>query len=274
MYPAGIGAALRLKRSIEIIHQGQTIHYAGVSSGSLAALFLALDYDLPGIRNLFREFLALFDRWYKSPWIYIWGCMRTKLRHVLGTDGYRLVNGRLFIGITKYSLLGPRFVSISSWTSNDDLIQTVIASCTVFPLSLIPFRWFRGSLVNDGGVMYNWITLPGYINYVVVYSRLASIIGWFDWSPSTCINKMKRLTNDAYVFTGKELDSQGISSYRVHHMTRTPFWIQVSLNLIIFGLFIYVLRYTYRTSSPRLRSRTLQILLGHLVKKLVYFLNP
>lgn len=250
-FPAGFGCAYRLKSEILRAHPTSRIEYGGISSGSIVALFLAAGFrighdeapDDPTGVETYRKFGECFDAWWKTPTTYLFAALEQCLTTILPDDIHTQVNGRLHIGITRFGLRGLYFEVISHYTSKADLVGAVLTSCTLFPVSFKPVRWYRGAPAMDGGYMYNRLILPGYTNYVSTYTHLADCLNWSDWFPSPCLHKSDRLVRAAWSITDRNLSEHGLVKYHMAPKSRTPDWKRVVWWLVQRGMLVYLVLY-------------------------------
>lgn len=194
LFPVGLGYINTIKKYIYSHNKDAIIHYSGVSSGAVVALAACLEFDEQEIIDGFLRFEKLFDRFYKVPSTYWYSAIRQYLHSLLPEhDSYTKCVGKLFVGYTKFQYTGFTFEVVSDFRSNTDLVECIIASSTIFPLSWTPVRWYRGSFCCDGGFMMNRIHLNGYINIPVLYNGLWTLQNLL---LSTCISNFHRLLNE------------------------------------------------------------------------------
>lgn len=252
MFPAAFGAAYRLKAEILKEHppgDGWVVEYGGVSSGCLVALCLAADkkigfieapYD-PAGDQIYIPFGKCFDTWWKTPLTYLYPALRKFLYSLITDAVFKRVNNRLHIGISVLTWRGLRFKVISSFTSREDLVEAIIASCSLFPLSWTPFRVYRGQLCADGGYMYNEVILPNYVTYAAKYTHLGNHLTIVDWYPSPCLQKSQRLVSTAWHATQQHLLDHSLQKYRVFPIPCVPIWRRLLRWIGTRVMFIYLL---------------------------------
>lgn len=130
--------------------------FAGASGGSLVAFCLALDLNLEEIHNKFVETeLAYTRKRLFRAFFKIYDDLKLFLHKLLFAkpDAYKICDGRLFVSITE---VYPSFKNhiISQWTSNDDLIESIIISCFI-PVFGGEFALpYRSMYCIDGGLSF------------------------------------------------------------------------------------------------------------------------
>ena len=194
LFPASCGACYVINNYIKEIHPTHNIKYAGVSSGSIVAISLCLGLSEDDMFYFYKKFIGFFDTFYKVPFTYWYQACRKFLQLLLPKeDSYKQFNNKLYIGITRLTLKGLIFEVISNYTSNDDLINTIITSGTLFPLSWTPFRIYNGRLAGDGGYIYNYVRLPNHYNIIFKFDHINGVFNTSDWLISTSLDKWHRL---------------------------------------------------------------------------------
>ena len=131
--------------------QLKDIKIAGTSSGCLAAIGIALGYkwhDLDKIYRLIARYSLEYGN-YGITSLYLDIFLDKMLKN---EDDYKKVNGKLFIGVTKFF---KQSHVISHWNSNDELKETVRESAN------IPFYIWRNmkTLTVDGCLSGGFIKL-------------------------------------------------------------------------------------------------------------------
>ncbi|AYV83982.1 MAG: hypothetical protein Hyperionvirus15_20 [Hyperionvirus sp.] len=199
LFPASIGACYKIDEYIREIYPGKTIKYAGVSSGCLVALMLSLGMAEDENFKFYLRFVGFFDAWYKNPVTYWYVAVRKLIEAILREpDDYKRLNGRLHVGITRVRVgRKPEFVVVSEFKSNKHVVDTIIVSGTLFPLSWTPVRFYDGGLACDGGYVYNYVTLEDHYNVVFKYDHVTGVFGAWDWLISTSVDKWHRLFKGA-----------------------------------------------------------------------------
>jgi hypothetical protein len=171
LFAFGLGAINQVKSYIQSVKPDAVIHYAGVSSGAIVAFMGCLGIPEKDIPTLFARFDSFFDNSLKTVYTYWYPAVRKFCLSLLpDKDDYKKCNGNLFIGYSTFN--GLRFTPkvVSEFTSNEDLVESLIASSTLFPISWTPFRLYRGQFCSDGGFTCNQIALPDHINVPLSYS--------------------------------------------------------------------------------------------------------
>ena len=97
--------------------------YYGMSSGSVMSLYILLGYTWEDLDNEFIIVSKLAKRYgifMKASYYH-----DKLLKRFVYKDAYKKVSGKLFVGVTNFH---GKFVIISQWKSNRDLIDTIHAS--------------------------------------------------------------------------------------------------------------------------------------------------
>jgi predicted acylesterase/phospholipase RssA len=126
------------------------IKYIGTSSGSIAALLIALGLDVA----LWKD--RMFVAWEPMGFFlqadgYV-GKILSEVLNEAGPDAYKRLDNRLYISITKFF---SRNVMISKWESNAHVKRTVLASCFIPVVMLRPI-WVGHCFAVDGGFSNNY----------------------------------------------------------------------------------------------------------------------
>lgn len=140
--------------------EGRRIRFCGASAGSLAAACLASGQsDFEAI----RDFSASCATHFRSSWRNLF-CMRDYLLQSIDHFGgglrsidtdpvqrAKLSNGSMEIAVTVLPKLTPRL--LSEFTSYDQVLEALLASCCMVPLVGMPFKLREtGEWVTDGGI--------------------------------------------------------------------------------------------------------------------------
>ena len=134
----------------------------GVSGGAVVGLLLAVS---PGSLKSALDFMIARDWAHDLSWADIWDPAARVLPEFLRRDGllppnaYELATGRLHVHVTRSDNRRGRVVS--EWTSNEDLVKTVQASCS-FASSGVQLSdgcsYWDGGMAKDGQLLP---TMPG-----------------------------------------------------------------------------------------------------------------
>lgn len=147
----GIARYLVDKRFIEV---ETTPCIMGVSAGALtAAVTLSgVDTDLAvASATRIMEKRGVFTRWLGFIGI-MSGILREWLEEVLPPDAHERCSGRLYVFIQR---LFRGNMHVSQFPTREFLISALLASSHLpFVMNGLPFRWFNGSIVCDGGVLF------------------------------------------------------------------------------------------------------------------------
>jgi len=194
-FPFEIGAA----RALLMLH-GKPAAYAGVSSGSVLATFLALGYNPDSIHEQFLRFSYYFDRWWKTPLTWWLSATTLMFSELLPPDAYRQVSGKLYIGYSVLTTRGLEPRVVSTFTSNQDIIDAVLTSCHLFPYAWSGLRYYRGELACDGVHTCGLIKPEGYTTIGITTSMVSAHCAWHDWLPTLDEQKALRLQGTGYNF--------------------------------------------------------------------------
>ncbi|AYV80642.1 MAG: phospholipase, patatin family [Harvfovirus sp.] len=198
LFPASIGACYQINEYIKEIYPNRRIKYAGVSSGCIVAIMLSLEISQQESFNFYQKFVGFFDKIYKNPLTYWYSACRKLLEAILSDPlAYKKLNNNLHVGITKIKLTGPEFVIISQFESNQQVIDAIIVSGTLFPLSWTPLRIYNGYFACDGGYLSNYVTLKDHYNIVFKYDHVTGVFNPSDWLISISVDKWHRLFQGA-----------------------------------------------------------------------------
>jgi hypothetical protein len=163
-----LGVAAHLQKRFEL----KDSRFAGASSGSLVAVALAAGVDAHDVLDCALDLAGQAHR----RWLGAVGAMSRivggGIEKLLPPDAHHRVEGRVFISVTELPRLRVRLVS--SFTSRDDLIRAMLASCYVPVYCERPIV-FRGKLWLDGGLIDNQPRLDGRTITVSPFSRGARI---------------------------------------------------------------------------------------------------
>lgn len=181
-FPAIITAGYKMKEQILKHDPDAIIHYAGVSSGSGAALFLARNVSLEKARKYYQKYIDMHDTIYKSKTSLLrWtNYMKNIFTEVAGNDISDL-NDKFYIGVTELTFdKGPQCRVISYYSSTEDLVKTILCSCHLVGFRFTPYSYHNDKYLCDGGYTCNELELPGYIN-VVIRNKNLDITVWDRW---------------------------------------------------------------------------------------------
>ena len=101
-FPAIITAGYKMKEQILKHDPDAIIHYAGVSSGSGAALFLARNVSLEKAREYYKKYIDMHDTIYKSKTSLLrWTNYMKKIFTEVAGDDVSDLNDKFYIGVTE-----------------------------------------------------------------------------------------------------------------------------------------------------------------------------
>ncbi|XP_053943846.1 omega-hydroxyceramide transacylase-like isoform X2 [Cuculus canorus] len=125
-YEAGVLAALK-ELSPNILKSASRVY--GASSGSIVAAVGLCDCDIEEVKNSFFHYVK------QSSWVGLLGggnamkILKKVLNKHLPTNAHQLVSGKLHIVVTR--LHDWRSVTVSDFTSKQELIEAVLCSCFI-----------------------------------------------------------------------------------------------------------------------------------------------
>lgn len=202
LYPMGMGESLNTYRLIRDIYPNRRIVFSGVSSGSWVALMLALDIKDEQIEPYFDYFRSLFDKWYKTRYFYWFKNLEVLTRKILEENGgFEKVTNKLFIGMTTWDPKNPKkifFKTVSSYKSNDDVINAIMASSHIFVIGRSWIRYYDNKLSFDGNFLKPNVILDNgkYINILIKYRLRFDNKSPYDSMISYCPKKWDRLFSE------------------------------------------------------------------------------
>mmetsp|Transcript_32555 Transcript_32555/g.71865 ORF Transcript_32555/g.71865 Transcript_32555/m.71865 type:complete len:359 (+) Transcript_32555:60-1136(+) len=150
LLPYYVGTLSALKQ-LGLLQPGKT-HVAGSSAGSLAAVIAACNLSM---EEIFATFKAVSDDCAKNGvFRRLSASVKQQLQSILPESAHLMCNDVVHIGITKVKPYGAlHSKTVSRFSSRDDLISALLASCHIPVLSTGSFTTrFRGRRVLDGGV--------------------------------------------------------------------------------------------------------------------------
>lgn len=174
---AGIGIAIEISKLLSKIKSNIT--YAGVSSGACIAFIMCHNsshaYKLKIIKRL-----IMLETSNNNIFIQL-----DKIRVIfqqmllLNKNDYLQFNNRLHIGL----MFNFRFTIISNFSSNDNLLDILIASITLFPLTYDMYQWIdvcqNSNSIN--GIAFDGAYYTKNIASDSIYTKCGYIIYTFDY---------------------------------------------------------------------------------------------
>ncbi|NWI95407.1 PLPL1 protein, partial [Pitta sordida] len=151
LYEAGVLAAMR-ELSPDILKRASRIY--GSSSGSIIAIGGLCDCDIgKGWALLFIHYELKTSLWGLIPGGRILQNLRYVLEKCLPPNAHELVSGKLHIVLTR--LHDWRAVTVSEFSSKEDLIQAVLCSCFIPGyFGFVPFKYHGVSYVDGELAMW------------------------------------------------------------------------------------------------------------------------
>ncbi len=171
---AGIGIVMEIVRLLSKVIN--SITYTGVSSGACIAFIMCHNsshaYKLKIIKKL-----VMLESSNNNIFIQL-----DKIREIFqqmllqNKNDYLQFNNRLYIGL----MFNFKFTIISNFYSNENLLDVLIASITLFPLTYDVYQWINiyqnnnsiKGIAFDGAYSKKRITMDGYINYTFDYDEI------------------------------------------------------------------------------------------------------
>jgi hypothetical protein len=132
---------------------------SGVSIGAIFVTIIKCGIEEHTINKYLEEYHSLRRNWIdkdeigerKGNKISINDDFSNFLREILPSNAWQLCSGSVFITMTELTLTGPKIVTISEYTDNDDLINAIVASASIPFLSIKGvYTLFRGRKMIDG----------------------------------------------------------------------------------------------------------------------------
>lgn len=106
------------------------MHFAGASCGSLIAAALACDVALDDMSQLAFTLARVAATRHWGPAGTMSHVVQSGLRILLPDDAHVKCNGRLHVSLSS-ATLPPRNVMVSCFSSKEDMIQALLASCYI-----------------------------------------------------------------------------------------------------------------------------------------------
>jgi predicted acylesterase/phospholipase RssA len=152
MYSYEMGVAAVVQKNFDL----DDVAFGGASGGCIPAAILARDRDveelhsswnLPFLAEVTRNRFGALDTWN--------GTLRWLTLPQIPERGYETASSRLYISMTRFP--SWRNEVVSTWTSNEDLVDGIVASSFVplFDAGKITAR-FRGERYVDGALTNSW----------------------------------------------------------------------------------------------------------------------
>jgi hypothetical protein len=196
-FPMLAGCANEL---LKMVPPDTKLVYAGISSGSVIASMLAVGLNPEKMVEKFEHFITFFTHWYHHPITYWFTHTRRLYRDFLEPDSYLKVSGRLFIGYSVLTPLGLKPRVVSEFTSNDDLIDAIFASCHIMPYKFFPLGMYRGEIACDGAFTRGNVRPPNIHTLAITTAMVHSNVFWSDWVPDISLEKTRRLYSVGQAF--------------------------------------------------------------------------
>ena len=140
------------------------IIFGGVSGGSIVALFLNTKEDIKNIKKYTDSICDNINNYKTGAVFNTLDILKNSLTEYIeekkDDEFYKNLNNNFFVSITEFY---PRKKNICYWESNNDLIDSIIASCSLPLLGKSLINYYRESYCIDG-VFLN--------NYPILYKEL------------------------------------------------------------------------------------------------------
>jgi hypothetical protein len=194
-----VGAAKALLELTKAEGQEVTA-YAGLSSGSVVATLLALDYTPEEIEQHFLRFTTFFAKWHHHPVTHWFAHLRLLWQEILPVDAYKRLSGRLYIGYSVLHWYGLEPRVVSQYHSNEDVVRAIEVSSHIMPYRWLPFQRYQGVWACDGAFSTRILRPSGYRVVGITASAVHSHAFWSDWPPTLCLHKKDRLLSAGEAF--------------------------------------------------------------------------
>jgi hypothetical protein len=197
LFPLTLAAAYKLNELIKYKYPNRKICYGGVSSGTIAAIVLALNIPYSKTHEYYVLSNKYYDRIYKNPYTCWLSGYAVFLNNILPENAHEILSNKLFIGRTIYkSLYEYEFEVVSVFKSKQDVIDVIISACYLFILTKFqPFKNINGKWYCDGVYIKNYVTTNDHHNIIVNFNKAKKFITYPDWLPSISIDKWEKLNN-------------------------------------------------------------------------------
>lgn len=150
-FPFAYGMALALRHLVRHRYPERDILYAGVSSGSIVALMLALDLSEEEIRKQNRYIWKLYSKPHVTEWTHTFLMMRRVIFKMLALredDWKERLNDRLFVGVARWERSRFRTIVVSKYSEKKDVVDAILSSSHLFAVGRWPLR--RMHVCDDG----------------------------------------------------------------------------------------------------------------------------
>lgn len=198
---------LALFNKLQEIHNFDNYIFGAVSGGCFPALLVALNVPISHIipdiiegltrANLFNSISIITNTLRK--------------RVFLHPEDYKKLNSKLYISVTRLSCCGLQNEIISEWNSNEEVIDTIIASSYIpFVVGPYPYYKVQGKKYIDGGITNNLVipdscmqsilVVPGILNTrysmhhtLMIRSQKVVFDIMEDWSSDNTVFRFEQL---------------------------------------------------------------------------------
>jgi len=164
MYNYVLGIASIIQENFDLTN----VVIGSASAGCFPGLFLGLDLDIVELFETFNIELCSKVNSYRFGAIGVWNTIvKYYTMKKLPYDAYKRVSNKLFISLSKISLFSLSNCIVSNFTSNEDLVDCIMASSFVPIFDLFKlgatFRnelYMDGVLTNNSPIPYPPLTVP------------------------------------------------------------------------------------------------------------------
>ncbi len=197
-FPFQFGIAKHIRELKKDYHEDDLI-YAGTSAGCLSSLYLALNFKEQQVLETYSFFNSLFDRWWKTSYISWFKNAKKAFWYSCGKDAHRKVSGRLHISISFVGLRGLQNEIVSHFSSSEDLLEAISASCHL-PLMFAhpPVTRFRNRWALDGDFTNHLVTMPNMEN--ILFNSREHGFKIHDYLITPNMKKFHRLYDNGYKY--------------------------------------------------------------------------
>lgn len=165
LFPLLLGKGLAFREYLKKQIPGAQFLYSGISSGSFVALLLALELSEREIHQFMQHYLIepVEKKWYIIEQFHMWYLLKRNLRVVLGNNGYKLIQGKYRVGVSKVKISVAKkqcFETqiIDEFQNSEEVVNAILTSSHMALLGRQPFRLHKKALALDGGLTCDHVT--------------------------------------------------------------------------------------------------------------------
>lgn len=228
----GLGIGIEIKKMIEKMNKCHStinnISYAGVSSGAFIAFLLCHNSSIKYKRSVLDKIIKI-EISNTNKFIQL-----DKIREILhkmlliNDNDYLQFNNKLHIGL----IYNFKFTIINNFNSNTHLLDILIASITLFPITYDLFQWIQmcnSSSNNTEGIAFDGAyykkrvfigtksTVGSYITYTFDYDEIGITDDYFLLNKDNKTCKQLFLFGQQYVKNNYKLIKSTLKNYTYNH---------------------------------------------------------